>query len=101
MTCFVERVASLIFSLYNTIPKGGIITKTTILNSDISEEKAFILSKIFANKLPLFDFINSFFGYINYGYQIIDGRVNVLNLNNRVSNGNLVINYDDRDSVPS
>ena len=29
-------------------------------NSDISEEKAFIFSKIFANKLPLFDFINSF-----------------------------------------
>ena len=66
--------------------------KTIILNSDISEEKAFILSKIFANKLP-------FFGYINYGYQIIDGRVNVLNLNNRVSNGNLVINYDNEDSV--
>lgn len=58
--------------------------KTIILNSDISEEKSFILSKIFANKLPLFDFINSFFGYINYGYQIIDGRVNVLKLNNRV-----------------
>lgn len=74
--------------------------KTIILNSDISEEKAFILSKIFANKLPLFDFINSFFGYnINYDYQIIDGRVNVLNLNNRVSNGNLVINYDNEDSV--
>lgn len=73
--------------------------KTIILNSDISEEKAFILSKIFANKLPLFDFINSFFSYINYGYQIIDGRVNVLSLNNGVSNGNLVINYDDRDSV--
>lgn len=73
--------------------------KTIILNSDISEEKAFILSKIFANKLPLFDFINSFFGYINYGYQIIDGKVNVLSLNNGVSNGNLVINYDDRDSV--
>lgn len=73
--------------------------KTIILNSDISEEKAFILSKIFANKLPLFDFINSFFSYINYGYQIIDGRVNVLNLNNRGNNGNLVINYDDRDSV--
>ena len=73
--------------------------KTIILNSDISEEKAFILSKIFANKLPLFDFINSFFGYINYGYQIIDGRVNVLNLNNRGNNGNLVINYDDLDSV--
>ena len=34
--------------------------KTTILNSDISEEKAFMLSKIFANKLPLFDFINFF-----------------------------------------
>lgn len=73
--------------------------KTIILNSDISEEKSFILSKIFANKLPLFDFINSFFCYINYGYQIIDGKINVLNLNNRVSNGNLVINYDDRDSV--
>lgn len=73
--------------------------KTIILNSDISEEKAFILSKIFANKLPLFDFINSFFSYINYGYQIIDGRVNVLSLNNRVSNGNLVINYDNEDSV--
>lgn len=73
--------------------------KTIILNSNISEEKAFILSKIFANKLPLFDFINSFFGYINYGYQIIDGRVNVLNLNNRVSNGNLAINYDNEDSV--
>ncbi len=78
--------------------------KTTILNSNISEERAFILSKIFANKLPLFDFINSFFGYINYGYinygyQIIDGKVNVLNLNNRVSNGNLVINYDNEDSV--
>ena len=41
--------------------------KTIILNSDISEEKAFIFSKIFANKLPLFDFINSFFEYINYG----------------------------------
>ncbi len=73
--------------------------KTIILNSDISEEKAFILSKIFANKLPLFDFINSFFGYINYGYHIIDGKVNVLNLDNRVSNGNLVINYDNKDSV--
>ena len=73
--------------------------KTTILNSDISEEKAFILSRIFANKLPLFDFINSFFDYINYGYQMIDGKVNVLNLNNRVSNGNLVINYNDKDSV--
>lgn len=56
--------------------------KTTILNSDISEEKAFMLSKIFANKLPLFDFINSFFNYINYDYQIIDGKVNVLNLDN-------------------
>lgn len=73
--------------------------KTTILNSDISEEKAFILSKIFANKLPLFDFINSFFDYINYDYQIIDGKVNVLNLDNKVSNGNLVINYDNKDSV--
>ena len=73
--------------------------KTTILNSDISEEKAFMLSKIFANKLPLFDFINSFFDYINYDYQIIDGKVNVLNLDNSLSNGNLVINYDDRDSV--
>ena len=73
--------------------------KTTILNSDISEEKAFMLSKIFANKLPLFDFINSFFNYINYDYQIIDGKVNVLNLDNRVSNGNLVINYDNKDSV--
>lgn len=73
--------------------------KTTILNSDISEEKAFMLSKIFANKLPLFDFINSFFDYINYDYQIIDGKVNVLNLDNRVSNGNLVINYDNEDSV--
>lgn len=73
--------------------------KTTILNSDISEEKAFILSKIFANKLPLFDFINFFFDYINYDYQIIDGKVNVLNLDNRVSNGNIVINYDNKDSV--
>ena len=73
--------------------------KTTILNSDISEEKAFMLSKIFANKLPLLDFINSFFDYINYDYQIIDGKVNVLNLDNRVSNGNLVINYDNKDSV--
>jgi len=73
--------------------------KTTILNSDISEEKAFILSKIFANKLPLFDFINSFFDYINYGYQMIDGKVNVLNLKNRISNGNIIINYDDEDSV--
>lgn len=73
--------------------------KTTILNSDISEEKAFMLSKIFATKLPLFDFINSFFDYINYDYQIIDGKVNVLNLDNRVSNGNLVINYDNKDSV--
>lgn len=73
--------------------------KTTILNSDISEEKAFMLSKIFVNKLPLFDFINSFFDYINYDYQIIDGKVNVLNLDNRVSNGNLVINYDNKDSV--
>ena len=36
---------------------------------------------------------------VNYGYQIIDGRVNVLKLNNRVSNGNLVINYDNEDSV--
>ena len=73
--------------------------KTTILNSDISEEKAFMLSKIFANKLPLFDFINSFFDYINYDYQIIDGKVNVLNLDNRVSNGNIVLNYDNKDSV--
>lgn len=73
--------------------------KTTILNSDISEEKAFMLSKIFANKLPLFDFINSFFNYINYDYQIIDGKVNVLNLDNWVSNGNIVINYDNKDSV--
>lgn len=73
--------------------------KTTILNSDISEEKAFMLSKIFANKLPLFDFINFFFDYINYDYQIIDGKVNVLNLDNRVSNGNIVINYDNKDSV--
>lgn len=73
--------------------------KTIILNSDISEEKSFILSKIFANKLPLFDFINSFFDYINYDYQIIDGKVNVLNLDNRVSNGNIVINYDNKDSV--
>lgn len=73
--------------------------KTTILNSNISEEKAFILSKIFTNKLPLFDFINSFFDYINYDYQIIDGKVNVLNLDNRVSNGNIVINYDNKDSV--
>lgn len=73
--------------------------KTTILNSNISEEKAFILSKIFTNKLPLFDFINSFFDYINYDYQIIDGKINVFNLDNRVSNGNLVINYDNKDSV--
>ena len=73
--------------------------KTIIFNSDITEEKAFRLSNICANKFPLFDFINSFFCYINYGYQIIDGRVNVLNLNNRVSNGNLVINYDNEDSV--
>lgn len=73
--------------------------KTTILNSNISEEKAFMLSKIFANKLPLFDFINSFFDYINYDYQIIDEKVNVLNLDNRVSNGNIVINYDNKDSV--
>ncbi len=58
-----------------------------------------MLSKIFANKLSLFDFINSFFDYINYDYQIIDGKVNVLNLDNRVSNGNLVINYDNKDSV--
>ena len=73
--------------------------KTTILSGDISEEKAYMLFKIFANKLPLFDFINSFFDYINYGYQMIDGKFNVLKLNNRVSNGNLVINYDDKDSV--
>ena len=69
--------------------------KTTILSGDISEEKAFMLSKIFANKLPLFDFINSFFDYINYGYQMIDRKVNVLKLNN----DNWVINYDDKDSV--
>ncbi len=54
-----------------------------------------MLSKIFANKLPLFDFINSFFDYINYGYQMIDRKVNVLKLNN----DNWVINYDDKDSV--
>jgi hypothetical protein len=30
---------------------------------------------------------------------MIDGKVNVLKLDNRVSNGNLVINYDDKDSV--
>lgn len=69
--------------------------KTTILSGDILEEKAFMLSKIFANKLPLFDFINSFFDYINYGYQMIDRKVNVLKLNN----DNWVINYDDKDSV--
>ena len=99
MTCFVESVAGFIFCLYNTVPKGGIILKTTILSGDISEEKAFLLSKIFANKLPLFDFINSFFNYINYDYQIVDGKVNVLKLNNRVSNGNLAIYYDDGDSI--
>ena len=30
---------------------------------------------------------------------MIDGKVNVLNLNNRISNGNIVINYDNKDSV--
>lgn len=32
--------------------------KTTIISGDISEEKAYMLFKLFANKLPLFDFIN-------------------------------------------
>ena len=52
------------------------------INMSFSEEKAIIFSKVFANKTPLFDFINSFFDFINYGYQIVDGKITVEKSNN-------------------
>lgn len=64
-----------------------------------SDEKAIIFSKIFANKTPLFDFINSFFDFINYGYQVIDGKITVEKSRNKLKGACLTICYDYEDEV--
>lgn len=69
------------------------------INMSFSEEKAIIFSKVFANKTPLFDFINSFFDFINYGYQIVDGKITVEKSNNKLKSDFLTICYDYEDKV--
>lgn len=69
------------------------------INTSFSEEKAIIFSKVFANKIPLFDFINSFFDFINYGYQIIDGKITVEKSKNKLKGDCLTICYDYEDKV--
>ena len=64
-----------------------------------SEEKAIIFSKVFANKTPLFDFINSIFDFITYGYQIIDGKITVKKSKNKLTGDCLTICYDYEDKV--
>lgn len=69
------------------------------INMSFSEEKAIIFSKVFANKTPLFDFINSFFDFITYGYQIIDGKVNYEIFNKESRSGCFAVCYDYEDKV--
>lgn len=69
------------------------------INMSFSEEKVMIFSKVFANKAPLFDFINSFFDFTNYGYQIIDGKISVENTKNKLKRDFLTICYDYEDKV--
>lgn len=69
------------------------------INMSFSEEKAIIFSKVFANKTPLFDFINSFFDFITYGYQIIDGKITVEKSKNKLKGDCLTICYDYEDKV--
>lgn len=69
------------------------------INTSFSEEKAIIFSKVFANKTPLFDFINSFFDFINYDYQIIDGKITVEKSKDELKSDCLTICYDYEDKV--
>lgn len=73
--------------------------KICVINIPFSEEKAIIFSKIFTNKVPLFDFINSFFDFINYGYQIIDGKINIKKIIDKFNSSFLAICYDNEDKV--
>ena len=72
--------------------------KISIIETKISKESATFFSKMFSHKLPLFDFINSFFEYTNYGYKIIDGKIDVANIG-KESNNSMVIAYDYEDKV--
>ena len=73
--------------------------KICVINMPFSEEKAALFSKIFTNKVPLFDFINSFFDFISYGYQIIDGKINIKKIIDKFNSSFLSICYDDEDKV--
>ncbi len=72
--------------------------KIGIIDTKISKESATFFSNAFKHKLPLFDFLNSFFEFINYGYQIIDGKIDVTNIG-KESNNSMVILYDFEDKV--
>ena len=72
--------------------------KVSIIDTKISKEKANFFSEMFSHKLPLFDFINSYFEYVNYGYKLIDGKIDIANIR-KESNNSMVIAYDFEDKV--
>lgn len=72
--------------------------KICVIDAEVSKESATFFSKMFSHRLPLFDFLNSFFEYINYGYQIIDGKIDIASIGDE-SNNSMIILYDFEDKV--
>lgn len=73
--------------------------KIDVIDVSFSKDKAMMYSKLFSNKDPLFDFINSFFNSIDYGYKIVDGKVNYEIFNKESRSGCFAVCYDYEDKV--
>lgn len=73
--------------------------KIDVIDVSFSKDKAMMYSKLFSNKDPLFNFINSFFNSIDYGYKIVDGKVNYEIFNKKFRSGCFAFCYDYEDKV--
>ena len=73
--------------------------RISIIKGPFTKEDIILFSEKFADKLQLIDFINEFFLFIKYGYQVIDGNVCLEKLDNNISNDRLIIYYDDEDKI--
>lgn len=72
--------------------------KISVIDRHLPKDNAFMFYKVFADKELLFDFLNSYFEYINYGYKIIDGKVTTQIIKEEY-NGEIMIGYDSLDKV--
>ena len=71
--------------------------KVCVIDMNISKEEAIDFMAALTHKEVLFDFLNSYFDFTHYGYEIIEGKIDAQSLSEKYCDKiTMTYNYEDK-----